>query len=160
MAIDVRPLRPDEARTFLEIHRASIRGLAANDYAPDVINDWAPVPVSDTMVEHFLANRDQEVRLIAELDGVPAGIGCLVIANAELRACYVITEAARHGVGSAIVAEIERLAKAHGLTELSIDSSVTAVPFYTTQGYVEIRRQDHVLRSGRRMAAVQMKKTL
>jgi putative acetyltransferase len=154
-------MRDDEARTFLEIHGRSVRGLAAEHYSAEVMAAWAgPAAVTDEGVRHFLKNPDNEIRLIAELDGVPAGLGALVVANAELRACYVVPDAARRGVGSALVKEMERIAQDRGLTHLELHSSANAEPFYAALGYEAGERGEHVLRSGLRMEAVKMRKSL
>jgi putative acetyltransferase len=159
MLVTVRLMRPDEGRTFLDIHSRSIHGLAVPHYSSEVINAWAPA-VTDENVRRFLKNPDGEIRLIAELDGVPVGLGCIVIPNSELRACYVVPEAARTGVGTAIVREIERIAKENGVTRLELRSSINAEPFYTALGYEVVERGEHALRSGLRMAAVKMIKVL
>jgi putative acetyltransferase len=91
-------MRSEEARRLLEIHRESVRGIAAEDYAASVIDAWAPLPITDEIVERFLSNRDDEIRLMAEIDGQPVGIGALVLSHSELRACYVVPSAARRGV--------------------------------------------------------------
>ena len=153
-------MRDDEARSFLEIQRAAVRGLAAKDYPASVIDTWAPLPVTDTAVAFFRVNHDSEIRLVAELDGELVGIGALVLAESELRACYVVPDAARRGVGSALVAEIERTARHRGLTHLELLSSLTAEPFYQALGYEVEDRVEHVLGSGGRMPAVKMRKTL
>jgi len=128
----VRPLDTSEARTFLQIHSAAVRGLGISHYPPEVIDVWA-APVNDhageEFLQRFLVNSDNETRLIAELDGQPAGIGVLVVQNEELRACYVRPEMVRKGVGAAIVREIERLAIQSGLTHLRLDASLNAEPF-------------------------------
>jgi putative acetyltransferase len=160
MAITVREMRPEEARAFLEVHHAAVRGLAADDYAPEVIDDWAPMPVTDRAIEQFLLNPDGERRLVAECDGRIVGVGALVIDKTELRACYVAPEASRQGVGSALVGAIERIAQVHGLPSLELDSSVTAEPFYRAHGYEVCWRSEHILRSGRAMACVKMVKKL
>lgn len=161
MSVFVRPLRDDEARTFLEIHGRSVRGLAAAHYAADVIAAWAgPAPISDETVRRFLRNPDHEIRLLAELNGQPVGLGAVVVDNTELRACYVVPEAARRGVGSALVQEMERIARDRGLTHLELHASVNAEPFYAALGYEAGERGDHILRSGLRMAAVKMRKVL
>jgi putative acetyltransferase len=116
--------------------------------------------VTDTAVAFFRVNHDSEIRLVAELDGELVGIGALVLAESELRACYVVPDAARRGVGSALVAEIERTARHHRLTHLELLSSLTAEPFYRALGYEVEGRVEHVLGSGGRMAAVKMRKTL
>jgi hypothetical protein len=88
MSATVREMRPEDARRFLEIHHAAVRGIAAKDYPATVVEAWAR-PITDQVIERFLANRDRELRLVAEIDGQPVGIGAIVVSNSELRACYV-----------------------------------------------------------------------
>lgn len=159
MTITIREMRPEEARAFLDIHTRSVRGLAASHYPPEVIDAWV-VPATNENVRGFLENPDGELRLLAELDGVLVGLGCLVVQNAELRACYVAPEAARKGVGSALVREIERIAREHGLDHLHLDASINAESFYSALGYEVVERGEHVWPSGQRMEAVMMRKAL
>lgn len=158
-SVVVRPLREDEGRLFLEIHGRAIRGLAAGHYTSDVIEGWV-VPANDDNVRELMLNRDGEIRLIAELEGEPVGIGALVVERSELRACYVAPEGARRGCGSALVREIERLAREHGVRELELAASLNAEAFYAAHGYSVRERSDVVLSNGRRMPAVWMKKAL
>jgi len=160
MSIKVRKMLTEDARIFLEVHHAAVRGIAAKDYPPEVVEDWAPLPVTERSVERFLTNPDGEIRLVAEIDGRIVGVGCLIVANCELRACYVAPEAARNGVGSALVREIERIARDHGLAYLQMDSSVTAEPFYLHHRYSVCQRGEHTLDSGRSMACIRMAKVL
>ena len=159
MPIAVRPLRADEGRIYLEIVNSAIRGLAVSHYPPDVIDGWV-VAVTDETVRDLMLNSDHEVRLIAELNGKAVGIGALILERSELRACYVSPPFARQGCGSALVREIERLARENGLTSLSLAASLNAEPFYTAHGYEVRERSDVVLRNGHRMAAVWMTKNL
>jgi putative acetyltransferase len=158
--ITVRPMRPDEARRFLEIHHDAVRGIAAKDYPDAVVEKWAPLPITDVMLERFLDNRDDEIRLMADVEHHVAGIGAVVVGTSELRACYVAPTAVRRGVGSAIVAEIERIARAHGLAYLALESSLTAEPFYTALGYQVETRGELAISPGVQMAAVKMRKQL
>jgi putative acetyltransferase len=162
MAVDVviREMRPEDARAFLEIHHAAVRGVAANDYPPEVIDAWAPAELTDEAVAFVRANPEDELRLIAEIGGRIVGVAAFVAANAELRACYVAPEASRRGVGSALVRKLEQVAHEQGLAFLELDSSVTAAPFYDTLGYETRERGEHVLANGQRMACVRMRKTL
>jgi putative acetyltransferase len=159
MAICVRPLRPGEERTFLEIHGRSVRGLANTHYPSEVIEAWAARTTGDSL-RRFRDNVDREVRLLAEIDGEPLGLGALVLAANELRACYVVPEAARKGVGTALVSEIERIAAEHGLHALQLLSSVNAEAFYSALGYDVVERTQHTLGSGAAMDAVKMRKHL
>jgi putative acetyltransferase len=159
MPIAVRPLRADEGRIYLEIVNRSIRGLAAGHYSPAAIEGWV-VPVTDDSVRDLMLNADHEIRLVAELDGEPVGIGALILERSELRACYVSPHATRKGCGSALVQEIERLARENGLTRLELAGSINAEPFYAAHGYQVRERGEVVLRKGHRMPAVWMWKDL
>jgi putative acetyltransferase len=152
-------MRADEARTYLEIVNRAIRGLAAAAYPPEVINAWV-VPITDDSVRALIAAAGEEIRLVAELDGDPVGIGALVVGNSELRACYVAPEGARRGCGSALVAELEQIARDNGLTRLELVASINAEPFYASHGYRASERCEHVLPNGTRMEAVAMSKRL
>jgi putative acetyltransferase len=160
MSIKVREMLNGDALAFLQVHHAAVRGLAAKDYPPEVVEDWAPMPITDQRIERFLTNADGELRLVAEIEGGIVGIGVLVLAKSELRACYVAPQAARTGVGSALMHELERIARDNGLAHLQLDSSLTAEPFYLAHGYTVRGRGEHTLRSGRRMACVKMEKAL
>ena len=155
----VRALREGEEQRFLAIHRRSVRGLAAWHYPPEVIDSWS-APITGDALRAFHDNVDHEIRLIAERRGEPVAIGALVVAGSELRACYVVPEAAGCGVGRAVVHEIERRAREHGLDHLELLASINAEPFYARLGYRAVERTEHVLRDGQAMAAVKMIKSL
>jgi putative acetyltransferase len=158
MTIIVRRMSSADARSFLEVQRAAVRGIAVKDYPSAVIEAWAPLPITDEVLESFLVNPVNELRLVAEVDGEIIGIGAIILDKAELRACYVLPKAARKGVGSALVHEIERIAQEQNLSYLEMDASVTAEAFYAALGYEVRDRCEHVLRSGQRMACVKMRK--
>jgi putative acetyltransferase len=160
MPVTVRRMRPQDARSFLEVHHASVRGLAAADYPHDVIEAWAPLPISDEAVDRFVAASSGPIRLVAEIDGEIVGIGEIVPDLNELRACYVMPKVARLGVGSALMREIEQIAHEHGLAHLQLDASLTSEPFYLSLGYKVRERGEHMLWSGVNMACVKMEKHL
>lgn len=160
MTVTVREMCREDGRSFIEVRNAAVRGIAVKDYPREVIENWAGPPVTEAMLERFFVNPGKEIRLVAEIDGVIVGMGALVIATNELRACYVSPSATRRGVGSAIIHEIERIAEENGLTFLQMDSSLTAEPFYKALGYEVLEYGEHVLRSGHPMACVKMRKSL
>ena len=155
----VRALRDDEIRLYLQIHERAIRGLAASHYPQDAIDGWV-VPATTENVRRLTLNADREIRLVAELDGRPVGIGALVLETSELRAVYVSPEGARQGCGSALVHEIERIARNGQVTSLTLHASVNAEQFYSDLGYSVLDRTEVVLPNDHRMAAVVMGKNL
>jgi putative acetyltransferase len=159
LAIVVRLMRPEEGRNYLEIVNAAIRGLASTHYPPEAIAGWL-VQIDEKTLADLARNGDDEIRLMAELDRECVGIGALILERSELRACYVRPEASRRGCGTAIVREIERLARERGLTRLELAASLNAEQFYVSLGYHVRERREVVLRNGHRMAAVCMEKQL
>lgn len=160
MSVIVRPLLAREARTFLEVHHAAVRGIAAADYPAEVIEAWAPLPIADRHVEHVSRNPEGEIRFAAVAGDEVVGIGALILARSELRACYVAPQAARQGAGRKIVDAIEKTARENCLSSLWLHASLTAEPFYLRLGYIAIGRGVHVLGSGQSMACVEMRKEL
>ena len=159
MAVTVRPLGDDEARLYLEIHERAVRGLAATHYSRDDIERWV-VAATDENLHRLTLNADREIRLVAELDGEPVGIGALVLEESELRAVYVSPEGARQGCGSALVHEIERCARSNQLARLTLHASLNAEQFYAELGYDVLERTAVALPNGHRMAVVRMGKDL
>ena len=160
MPILIRAIRPEDARAFLEVHHAAVRGLASKDYPTEVIEAWAPMPITPQDVEAVQSNLEGEYRLVAEVDGWLVGIGCIVAEKNELCACYVTPSASRMGVGSALLRELERAARERGSAYLEAESSLTAASFYISNEYQVLERGEHVLHNGQRMACVKMRKTL
>jgi putative acetyltransferase len=160
LAVSIREMRPADARAFLEVHHRAVRELAGDDYPLDVIEVWAPLPIIPEHVDFVRSTADREYRLVAELDGEIVGIGCLIPKNNELRACYVAPWATRKGVGSAILRQIERVARDQGATTLHADSSLTAEPFYRVNGYEVCESSEHVLNNGAQMTCVRICKNL
>ncbi|MDH6268614.1 putative acetyltransferase [Rhizobium sp. SG_E_25_P2] len=133
---------------------------AARDYSAEIVAHWAPLPVTEKSVAKFNANPEGELRFVAFYQRELVGFAAIVIANEELRACYVAPNAARQGVGKALVTQLEHAAKERGIKELRLHSSVTAHPFYTAMGYETLEWGEHVLDSGLAMACIFMRKTL
>jgi putative acetyltransferase len=157
--IVMRAMRPEDARIVLQIHRASIRGLVAHHYSPAVVEAWAP-PITDSMVERLQANRRNTVPVVAEVDGELVGFATLSVTDSALQSCYVHPKAVRRGVGSALVAEIERIAVERGIASLHVEASINAEVFYAALGYRKVEDAEHVLSSGQRMRSVNMVKLL
>ena len=159
MTVTVRPLRDDEIRLYRDIHERAVRGLAGSHYSQDDIEGWV-VPPTDENLRRLTLDADREIRLVAELNGRPAGIGSLALEESELLAVYVSPESARQGCGSALVHEIERVAGDSGVTRLTLHASLNAERFYTDLGYDVLERTEVVLPNDHRMSVVRMGKNL
>ncbi|MBS7542707.1 GNAT family N-acetyltransferase [Ancylobacter oerskovii] len=155
--------RPEDAEAMLIVHRAAIRGTAAAYYDPDIIDAWAPLPLRPDHID-ALARRiesgEEEAIVARGRGGVIVGFGSFVPGGRELRAIYVVPDHGRLGIGAALLRELEIRARKYGLSELIMDATLNAEAFYTRHGFTAVRRGESVLRGGRRMACIRMRKPL
>ena len=164
MKIIIRQAIRNEWPDVLRIHRRAIHEIAAADYPIEVLRAWGPAIKDDDlprMLDEFDEKLDHDqIVIVAEVNDCLAGFGEVVPQRNELLAIYVNPDFVRRGVGSAIIRELERLAREKNMTHLNLDASITAVPFYKAHGYYSLGRGVHNFRNGNKMDCVKMKKDL
>jgi GNAT superfamily N-acetyltransferase len=163
LPFQLRPGRPDDALGILTAQRSAIRQTAASAYSPAIIDEWAPAVIANERVESFQRwiERGEELIVVAtDFAGKIIGFGSIVPTNLELRAVYVDGAYGGQGVGRALLARLEDLARDAGLTELRMDASINAVPSYEANGFSSLEQGEHIMPSGGRMACVRMRKLL
>jgi putative acetyltransferase len=157
---NIRFAQNADAQGILEAHYSAVHGTAARDYSLEIRRAWA-LPVTPARIDDYVRNAlPNETTVVADVGGRIAGFGVIIESANELRAVYVAAEFGSRGVGSALLRELERLAKESGCTELHMDSSLTAAPFYLHHGYQDWGRSVHTLSSGDKMVCVRMRKVL
>jgi predicted GNAT family N-acyltransferase len=72
--------------------------------------------------------------LLAMVDGVAAGTGRL-LPDGHIGRMAVLRAWRGQGVGSALLAELMRIAAARGLRRVMLNAQVQAVPFYLRHGF-------------------------
>ena len=70
------------------------------------------------------------------------GVGTAGLGNGKLRSLFVEPGLQQRGVGARLVAHLEAHARAAGITELTLNSSLTAHGFYERLGYRMIRFEE------------------
>jgi GNAT superfamily N-acetyltransferase len=98
--------------------------------------------------------------IVAERDGVLVGVAQLDPAAARLRALFVTPALQGRGLGRVLMTSVERLARAHRLSEIDGAMSLNAVPFYRGVGFVARPGADHLVRGGVMVPIVNMHKSL
>ena len=114
--------------------RRSITELCEADHGGDAgkLEPW----LSNKTVEHWAIwlAREDAVLLVAERNTEVVGVGAATFGG-EILLNYVHPEARFEGVSKALLAALEAEVKRHGARQCRLQSTITARPFYTAQGY-------------------------
>jgi putative acetyltransferase len=162
VTFEIRPAGVADADAIAAAHLDSIRSIGARYYEPAVVREWG-ARVRAGLYLNAMARG--EVFFLAQSplaeSGEVLGFSSYRRLEGEDRtAVYVRGKAARHGVGSALFRSAEAAAIAAGATRIHVAASLAAVEFYRSNGFEEIGRGEHRLRSDRSMACVFMQKHL
>ena len=157
MSVVIRNYQNDDLKAFADIHYYAVHKGSKNFYPKEILNEWSP-KVTSKRLENIKESETTEIRIIAEIEGKPVGLGCIVPKYNELRACYVKTNYSKLGIGRRIVNELETIAKSHHLKYLELDASINAKEFYQKCGYQIIEKSFHELKSGLKMECYKMRK--
>jgi putative acetyltransferase len=132
----VRPFLPADTADLRELFAQSIDELCSEDYDDDQRLAWVS-RAEDAWA--FGAKLAAMTTLVIQVGGDYAGFGSLRD-NAVLDMLYVSPHYAGEGIGTTLCDTLERLAAGRGTTEISVDSSETAVMFFEARGYVASKR--------------------
>ena len=159
----IRRASLEDCSSIAEVHVDSIRSLGARAYAQSVIEDWARPRTGDI---YQLAMENGETFFVAVERGARSsdrliGFSSYRIEDGKHRtAIYVRGDSARRKVGTALFRAAENEARSNGARELHVASSLCAVRFYKANGFEQLKAGEHILRTGRKMACVYMRKLL
>ncbi|QND49727.1 GNAT family N-acetyltransferase [Rhizobium lusitanum] len=137
MACDVRPARESDADAISAVILSALRETNAKDYSQDIIarvaQSFSPVAVLKLLGSRtvLVAMKGEDVAGTASLD------------DAVVRTVFVSPAVQGQGVGTLLMAEIERIARIGGVMLLTVPSSVTAQAFYAKLGFEAVRDSYH-----------------
>jgi putative acetyltransferase len=99
---------------------------------------------------------EENVFLVAEVDGQVVGFAEFAPMRSEIVAMYLHPRHARRGIGTQLFREIEKLASARGISSLYLSSSLSAVSFYEQFGFVAGAPGVHRLGNGTEIPCIPM----
>jgi putative acetyltransferase len=132
----LRPMMPDDAPLLADIFRASIEGLAADDYSQSQVDAWAG---SANDEEAFEARLSGSLTLVVTMDASPVGFAAMV-APGQIDLLYVHPAVVGMGAGTMLVDALEKLAAARGAKKLTADVSDNAQDFFRKRGFKAMQR--------------------
>ncbi|MEM7123222.1 MAG: GNAT family N-acetyltransferase [Pseudomonadota bacterium] len=152
--LTVRPFDGDVA-ALIDLFRTTVRSVNLGDYTEDQVRAWAPDIIDETVwAKRIAAN----TCYLAEIDGSLAGFTELT-STGHVEMLFVAKDRQRRGVASALLAHAENEARAHGLSKMTTEASLTARPVFERHGYSVVKRQE-VSRGGQTLANFVMEKPL
>lgn len=132
----LRPFMPADTIGLRELFAQSIEELTQEDYDEDQRIAWASAAAD---AQAFAQRLAAMVTLVVQIEGEYAGFASLKD-NRAIDMLFVHPYHAGEGVGTALCDALERIAAARGASEITVDASETAAPFFEDRGYVATRR--------------------
>lgn len=167
IAMKIRRAKPDDARGILLAHRSAVREAGPQYYDEELVEAWSP-PVDEERIETFVGRNfgeeDESIVFVAiegkgDEDRV-LGFSIVVPDEEKLRAVYVRPNAARNGLGTALLRQAEWAAAQEGAERLVLEASLNAEDFYLEQGYERVDTEALSLGDGLELDCVHMEKQL
>lgn len=148
----IRPYTEADATAAAAVVVTSMQVTNAPDYPAEVIAHLSAYNTPEQF--QMLVAGGREILLAEDASGRVVGTGGLDAG--QLVTLFVLPDAQGHGIGAALVAAIEQLARTRGLDALTLRSSITAVRFYERLGYEQAGRP----RDGEAGVQIPMRKPL
>jgi GNAT superfamily N-acetyltransferase len=141
----LRPARAADRDAIWRVHDDALRARAHADYDDDAVRGWtfAGRDMTRARLDELMAAGEWLVA--ADEDDAVVGYGSLDLEGAELTMLFVDPAWMGVGVGGAILSALEARARAAGVTELSLWSSLNAVEFYQRRGWRKGAPAEHTL---------------
>lgn len=133
MTFEIRAAVPDDAAAICDALRESIQVCCKADHHDDpaIVARWLANKTTENVEKWVTA--PHLVALVATR--AEDMLGFALLTGHELALCYVVPRALYQGVGKALLQSVEKAALARGVEVLTLDSTRTALPFYTRNGF-------------------------
>jgi len=129
--VHIREAKKDDCPAIYKVHSSAIHGLPRGSSGSEGVLEWLKTRKPSAYEQEM----QSETFVVAEDDGEIVGWGALSIPTAEITNVFVDPAHHRRGIGTALLAELEAVAQASGLTAVELKATGTAIDFYLATGY-------------------------
>ncbi|MBI4893939.1 MAG: GNAT family N-acetyltransferase [Acidobacteria bacterium] len=151
----IRRATAEDRHAICDIQRAAILETCRRCYPSEDITVWAGLLSPETYYD--VENR---YIVVAESGGALEGFGQLNETEGEVDALYVSPKREGKGTGGALLRHLEERARAHGVTQLKLRSTLNAESFYARSGYERLALVRYRLVPALMLVCVEMRKRL
>ncbi len=136
-SIVIRDAVAADAPAISKVILDSLRTTNARDYTCDIIERLAQNFTVDRVAGQ-LKERQVVVALVER-----EIVGTASLGNGAIHAVFVVPNLQSKGIGETLMRELHRRAVASGIAKLTVQSSITAEPFYAKLGYLAVGDRYH-----------------
>jgi putative acetyltransferase len=136
--MQIRLFQPEDAAQIAQLFQNTVRKVNIQHYSAEQVMAWSP---DDLYFRDWLAICSSRFTYVAVKDNKILGFGELE-SDGHIDCFYIHDRHQRQGIGSKIYQTIEIKAIQLGLTRLFTEASITAKPFFLSQGYKIIHPQE------------------
>ena len=141
--IVIRQYQESDAKYLAEIYYKTIHNINIKDYNLEQVNAWAPESSLET--EGWIKKWQKLQPWVATIDNSIAGFAEFND-NGYIDCFYCHHEYIGKGMGKALMTHIKSIAVEKGNKRIWADVSITAKPFFESQGLVVVKQQTVNLR--------------
>lgn len=139
MQIQYITANPNDAEGMREVLIQSVQWLCATDHQnkEPAIANWCKNKTIANITEWI--NNPANFTLLATAEDKIVGVG--MIQNNKILLLYLLPDFINKGIGKMLLGQLERHAKQNHIQEVEVNSTITALDFYLSQGYKRLNRQ-------------------
>ncbi len=134
--LTIRPALQQNLEQLLTIQRQAIQTLCCHDYSLQQLD-------AIILSQHEARGLSEEIHVAENEQGI-VGFIAMMLPRWQIGGIYVHPAHTRQGIATQLLAYLEQQALEQRQRKISVMSSLTAVPFYQSQGYVLVRRSGFV----------------
>jgi GNAT superfamily N-acetyltransferase len=128
----LRAFEPSDLEAVRQLIHAAIDASYTDVYPPRAVQFFKDYHTADRILERHAKGDVVLVEREAELLGTGAIVGDHIVA------VFVHPEHQRHGIGTSVMEDLERAARAAGHHSVHLDVSLPSRPFYESRGYTHL----------------------
>ncbi len=150
----LRTYRHEDKKQLQQLFFDTVHAVNARDYSPEQLDAWAPAePDRD-----IWARLDQQFCYVVECQKMLVGFASITH-DGILDFLYVHKDFQGKGIATALLKQVERLARKKRVAKLRAEASITARGFFEKNGFVISHENRKILR-GQEMLSFIMEKPL
>ncbi len=153
--IDLRRASPFDSDALWNLRTSSIAAIETSFYRAEDLSAWA----NRSQFSEFKDVISENFYIVAILKDQIIGGGFLDLKQRSIEAMYVQPEFKRRGVGKLILKSLISEARSQEWKEISLSSTLNAVPFYQSSGFEKLGRSKYKWNDGLEMECELMKLT-